>query len=95
MRAPEHIAIDRKARSVEITWDDGALLRLSHFALRMACACAHCKAAIMQGQPITIDPDIIITTAAPVGQYGIQFNFSDGHERGIYPWEFLRTLNSA
>lgn len=49
MTAPERIAIDAKARTVEITWDDGALLRLSHFALRMACACAHCKAALGQG----------------------------------------------
>jgi len=26
----------------------------------------------------------------PVGQYAVQLLFSDGHDRGIYPWSLLR-----
>jgi DUF971 family protein len=27
-----------------------------------------------------------------VGAYGVQFVFGDGHDRGIFPWRFLREL---
>jgi DUF971 family protein len=31
--------------------------------------------------------------ALPIGRYAIQLHFSDGHDRGIYPWAYLRELS--
>jgi len=30
------------------------------------------------------------TEVEPVGKYGIRFTWNDGHQHGIYSWEFLR-----
>jgi DUF971 family protein len=37
-------------------------------------------------------PEVVITEIRMVGQYAAQFVFSDGHERGIFPWAFLKAL---
>jgi len=38
---------------------------------------------------------ISLAGATAVGQYALQLAFSDGHERGIYPWELLGDLAGA
>ncbi len=35
---------------------------------------------------------VTVTGWAPVGNYGIQFKFSDGHNTGIYSFDFLKEL---
>ncbi len=40
-------------------------------------------------------PGVIVTGWVPVGGYGIQFSFSDGHRTGIYSFEYLREIASA
>lgn len=92
MSAPNNIVIDRESRLVRIDLSSGETIRLSHFLLRTRCACADCKAAVLQGKARAIDPQVWITAALPVGSYALQLNFSDGHERGIYPWEYLEAL---
>ena len=37
-------------------------------------------------------PGVTVTGWVPVGGYGIQFNFSDGHKTGIYTFEYLRRI---
>ncbi len=32
------------------------------------------------------------THAEPVGRYAIRFIFHDGHQTGIYSWEYLRDV---
>jgi DUF971 family protein len=32
------------------------------------------------------------TTVEPVGKYAIRFHWNDGHELGIYSWQFLREV---
>ncbi|NJM55049.1 MAG: DUF971 domain-containing protein [Verrucomicrobiae bacterium] len=36
--------------------------------------------------------DIKIVRVEPIGRYGVNIAFSDGHDRGIYPWSFLEEL---
>jgi DUF971 family protein len=35
-------------------------------------------------------PAVRAISAEAVGKYAIKFNFNDGHELGIYSWQFLR-----
>lgn len=37
-------------------------------------------------------PGVAILGWEPVGNYGIVFKFSDGHQTGIYTWKYLRAL---
>jgi DUF971 family protein len=60
--------------------------------LRAACRCAHCVRARIDGVfPHGFD-GIVIEHVSPIGVYGINIGFSDGHTRGIYPWAYLSQL---
>jgi prepilin-type processing-associated H-X9-DG protein len=60
--------------------------------LRAACRCAQCVRARADGLfPRSFD-GIAIERVSPVGSYGINVAFSDGHARGIYPWAYLSKL---
>jgi len=37
-------------------------------------------------------PGVEILGWQPMGNYGVAFNFSDGHKTGIYTWQYLRVL---
>ncbi|WP_092034447.1 gamma-butyrobetaine hydroxylase-like domain-containing protein [Marinobacter sp. DSM 26671] len=45
------------------------------------------------GRLSLIDADISIKKVELSGVSGLQFFFSDGHYRGLYPWGFLRELS--
>lgn len=60
--------------------------------LRAACRCAHCVRARADGLfPRSFD-GIAIERVSPIGSYGLNIGFSDGHARGIYPWAYLSKL---
>jgi DUF971 family protein len=60
--------------------------------LRAACRCAQCVRARIDGFfPRSFD-GIAIERVSPIGSYGINIGFSDGHARGIYPWAYLSQL---
>ena len=44
--------------------------------------------------PATIPDDIRPTSIEPVGNYGIKPTFSDGHDSGLFTWEYLYFLGS-
>jgi len=67
---------------------------LSAGNLRIACRCAACTAARATGREIVAAPDLTIAAVEPIGAYAINIAFSDGHARGIYPWQLLRDLAS-
>jgi DUF971 family protein len=91
-----------------ITWEDGHESIYLYEELRQLCPCATCnerrkssetgrkgkmpfKRVIPLDTPIKalqIRPDRI----EPVGLYAIRFKWNDGHETGIYSFEFLRKL---
>jgi ATP-binding protein involved in chromosome partitioning len=85
----------RGPRELAITWGDG---RESVFAvreLRLACGCASCVdewSGEGRLDPASVPADVHPRRIAPVGRYGIQIHWSDGHETGIYPFRRLREL---
>lgn len=56
---------------------------------------AGCCAAALQGHPRLPDTAVLLTRVDPIGQYALQLKFSDGHDRGIYPWALLHELSLA
>ena len=93
--APESITDHRARGALELGWADGSQHTVTYGVLRRLCPCAHCKLLRAQAVPDTawdthISPDIAVTSLEPVGSYGVQVGFSDGHDRGIFPWVYLR-----
>lgn len=86
--APQTIRNARGAGLLELTWADGTGGSLSHARLRVLCPCSSCRAARLGGRIDTVAPDLRVDAIHPQG-YGLQLVFSDGHERGIFPWQYL------
>ena len=65
---------------------------LTHARLRAACPCSACRAQRRAGLTVDADDAVRLTAIEPVGAYALNLAFSDGHRRGIYPYEMLVTL---
>jgi DUF971 family protein len=38
---------------------------------------------------------VLITAIEPVGHYAVRLKFDDGHDTGLYSWEYLRELGET
>jgi DUF971 family protein len=89
--------------ALEITWSDHMTQTVAPRDLRRACPCARCRAEALE-KPKPANPFPVLTTAqaqplaiarmTPVGNYAYSIEFSDGHNTGIYSFEFLRQLGA-
>ncbi len=93
---------------VGIVWKDGHVSNWSFAWLRDACPCATCheereRTGRLPGEPKP-KPQALLpmyeaparpVEVTPVGKYAIKFKWNDGHEAGIYSWEFLRRVCSC
>ena len=95
-------AADASGDAIEIDWSDGPTARYTARLLRDACPCATCREKRVTPRPAAmlevLRPEelvpLVIAGMRPVGQYAYSITFSDGHDTGIYPLEYLRELAS-
>jgi DUF971 family protein len=91
--APAEIRAPRGSDRTEVLWADGTSTVITNELLRGYCPCAGC-----QGHSSTIafrpggNPEI--DDISEVGNYAICFRWGDGHDSGIYTWEYLRRLGA-
>jgi DUF971 family protein len=89
--APDEAAILGGGRELRLSWG-ARRTTLQASVLRLKCRCAWCTRARIDGRfPENFD-GVALTGAEPLGGYAVHLTFSDGHDRGIYPWTYLRTL---
>ena len=89
---PERVELREQGRGLRLRWADDRETTLSALTLRKACRCAACTHLRRNGAVPQADPGIALRQVAEVGVVGLQLVFSDGHRRGIFPWEYLRQL---
>lgn len=89
---PERIELGAQRRRLCLRWPDGLEATLSATMLRNACRCAACTQARRSGAQLEMDAGIGLDEVVEFGVAGLQVVFSDGHRRGIFPWEYLRQL---
>ncbi len=90
---PTEIKLHQKSRVMEITFDDGKRFELSYEFLRVHSPSAEVRGH-GPGQEVLQagKKDVDIVALEPVGTYAVQPRFSDGHDTGIYSWEYLYEL---
>lgn len=77
--------------ALELTLDDGRTFSLSAELLWRECPSALGKVRRMKG--IASPPEgVRIVAVDEIGLYAVNIAFSDGHNRGIYPWSYLMML---
>jgi prepilin-type processing-associated H-X9-DG protein len=91
---PQSIAISEDARQLTIALACGRAVTLNAERLRAACRCAHCRRAHYDGTFPQSFEGVAIERFEPMGHYGVNVAFSDGHARGIFPWSYLATLST-
>ena len=82
-----------------VQWDDGHVSHFSLQLLRDECPCANCKGEVILGKvyrpvslPIFSAGKYELVKLEPTGQYGVQAAWKDGHDTGIYSWDYLRSI---
>ncbi len=89
---PTEIALIDDHTVLAVTWDNGETSRLDAVTLRQASRAASEIRRQAEGVALTLQPALHMQGAEPIGNYALRLFFSDGHDRGIYPWVYLREL---
>lgn len=98
---PQHLDL-KKDRGLTILWSDGATSYYSIAYLRRMSPSADMRnlRESMAKNPLTVLPasksnagPLVAVDAELVGNYAIKIRFSDGHDTGIYSWEYLREID--
>ena len=87
--------IEESDREIKIFWSDEAETSYIAAKLRKSCPCASCVNE-WTGEKILKDEniaeDISFRNTSIVGRYALNFQFSDGHDTGIFTFSYLRKL---
>ncbi|MAY35846.1 MAG: 1-(5-phosphoribosyl)-5-((5-phosphoribosylamino)methylideneamino)imidazole-4-carboxamide isomerase [Spongiibacteraceae bacterium] len=90
---PVGIELHQKARELELVYANGERHRLSCELLRVLSPSAEVRGHGAGQETLqTGKINVAITDIVPVGNYAIQLKFSDGHDSGIFSWNYLRDL---
>jgi len=93
--SPTEIKLHKKSRLLEIAFDDGKRYTMSFELLRVFSPSAEVRGH-GPGQEVlqTGKRNVDITSIEPVGSYAVQLVFSDGHDTGLYSWDYLYGLGA-
>ena len=90
---PLTISLHKQSKFLEIVYDDGASFKLPCEYLRVFSPSADVKGH-GPGQEVlqTGKETVNISKIEPVGNYAVRLVFDDGHETGLYTWDYLYDL---
>ena len=92
---PTDITLHQQSNVLDVAFDDG-----SHFSLPVEYLRVHSPSAEVRGhgpgQEVLQEGkrNVAVKAIEPVGMYAIKLVFSDGHDTGIYSWEYLHDLGT-
>lgn len=90
---PVDIKLHQASRLLEIKFDNNTECMLSCEFLRVYSPSAEVKGHGPGQEVLQIGKeDVNITAIEPVGNYAIKLVFSDGHDTGLYSWDYLYDL---
>jgi DUF971 family protein len=90
---PSEVALIENQTVLAITWQDGEVSRLDADVLRRASRAASEIRRQAEDLELNLQVGLRVDAVEPVGAYALRLFFSDGHDRGIYPWAYLRDLS--
>ena len=88
--------IEESDSELSIVWSDDAETKYNAADLRRACPCAGCinewtGEKMLKAENVA--DDLSFSSISIVGRYALNFHFSDGHDTGIYSFDYLRKLS--
>ncbi|HMW21903.1 MAG TPA: DUF971 domain-containing protein [Burkholderiaceae bacterium] len=90
---PTELTLHQQSRILEVAFDDGCRFRLPFEHLRVFSPSAEVRGHGPGQETLqTGKREVGVVAIEPVGHYAVQLRFSDGHDTGIYTWEYLYEL---
>jgi DUF971 family protein len=92
---PSKIHLHKQSKTLEIAFSN------TTFILPAELLRTHSPSAEVRGHGVGQEVlvhgkiDVGITSIKPVGNYGLQINFDDGHDTGIFSWVYLLELGES
>ena len=79
-------------KAIEVVWNYDEISHIQSDTLWKNCPSAAGRRRRIDGRNYPQCSELRVTDVKPVGLYAVNLVFSDGHDRGIYPWSLLREL---
>lgn len=90
---PVDIRLHQASRLLEIKFDDNTECQLSCEFLRVYSPSAEVRGHGHGQEVLQLDKeDVNIVGIEPIGNYAVKLVFSDGHDTGLYTWDYLHSL---
>ncbi len=90
---PTEIKLHQKSRELELAFDNGREFRLPCEFLRVYSPSAEVRGHGPGQETLQVGKkDVTIDAIEPVGNYAVVLRFSDGHDSGIYSWDYFYDL---
>jgi len=92
---PVDLTVHSQSRVLEVRFSDGASFRIPFELMRVYSPSADVQGH-RPGQEVlqTGKREVTLTGLEPIGNYAVQPAFSDGHDTGIFSWDYLYFLGS-
>jgi DUF971 family protein len=90
---PKNVVVHQQSKVLELAYEDGNTFRLPFEFLRVLSPSAEVQGHGPGQETLqTGKREVLIASLEPVGHYALKPSFSDGHDSGLYSWDFLRYL---
>ncbi|MGR8919956.1 MAG: gamma-butyrobetaine hydroxylase-like domain-containing protein [Gammaproteobacteria bacterium] len=94
-RIPTDIKLHQKSRRLELAFDDGQTFDLSCEYLRVYSPSAEVRGHSPDQAVLQVGKeDVNITDIEVMGNYALKLTFDDGHDTGLYTWDYLYELGA-
>ncbi|MBI1337721.1 MAG: DUF971 domain-containing protein [Phycisphaera sp.] len=101
---PQHLDL-KKDKGLTVTWSDGRVSFYPVAYLRKMSPSADARQLReeLAKNPLTVLPASAVSSTGPitatgaelVGNYAVRITFSDGHDTGLYSWDYLRQIDPS
>ena len=93
---PRELRVNPARNALSVLFDDGARAVLAAEKLRVQSPSAEVRGhGGERPLPVTGKEDVKILRLEPVGNYAVRIVFDDGHDSGLYSWNYLKELADA
>ena len=90
---PSNIVVHQQSKVLELAYENGKTYRLPFEFLRVVSPSAEVQGHGPGQETLqTGKREVLIANIEPVGHYALKPSFSDGHDSGLYSWDFLQFL---
>lgn len=94
-KQPTGLTVHNKSKVLDIEFDDGASFSIPFELLRVYSPSAEVKGHGEGQEVLQVGKrEVGIAAVDPVGNYAVQPTFTDGHNTGLYTWDYLYKLGS-